>query len=183
VGVKPKQPLLWVLALVAVGHAFLAAQVALFTAWRPTGTVAIICVVSLLKSIGYGVYLRRMVVDVIVSAERFHSFLAKLVGLMFVAIASYGADFFTVYAYDPASLSALSPSAPVLETLFNCWYFSVLNFSFFGVADIIPSTIGSRFLLALEALASFLTLVFILSDFGALRESVRRANMKQYEKS
>ena len=64
--------------------------------------------------------------------------------------------------------------------MFNCWYFSVLNFSFFGVADIYPQTIGSRFLLSLESLASFLTLILILSDFGALRESVRKASAEPY---
>jgi hypothetical protein len=38
-------------------------------------------------------------------------------------------------------------------------------------------------LLALESLASFLTLIFILADFAELRASVRRASSNDYTKA
>jgi hypothetical protein len=168
------------LRLLIVGHAAIAAQLALFASWTPAHVAPIVCVLALLKAIAYGIYLRRLVVNVIVSVDRFHDFLGRMVGLMFVTMASFAADFFILYRADPSSITALEKTAPAIEQLFTCWYFSVLNFSFFGVADIIPVTIGSRFLLAVESLTSFLTLVFILSDFGALRDSVRRAGAAQY---
>mgnify|MGYP002778382240 CR=1 FL=1 len=53
------------------------------------------------------------------------------------------------------------------------FYFSVLNFSFFGYGDITPQTIPAKLATLTEIVLAFLTVIFILSDFISLKDSLR----------
>lgn len=58
--------------------------------------------------------------------------------------------------------------------MFEFGYFSVLNFSFFGYGDITPATIPAKIIVLTEIVLAFLTVIFILSDFISLKESLQK---------
>jgi len=51
--------------------------------------------------------------------------------------------------------------------------FSVLNFSFFGYGDIIPAQIPSKIVMLLEVITAFTTVIFLISDFVSMKDSMR----------
>ena len=57
---------------------------------------------------------------------------------------------------------------------FDCFFYSVLNFSFFGFGDIMPQTIPAKIVTLLEVILAFFTVIFLLSDFISLKDSLRR---------
>jgi hypothetical protein len=58
--------------------------------------------------------------------------------------------------------------------MFECFYFSVLNFSFFGYGDITPTQVPSKVVMVLEVVTAFSTVIFLLSDFLAMKEAIQR---------
>jgi hypothetical protein len=57
--------------------------------------------------------------------------------------------------------------------LFECFFFSVLNFSFFGFGDVTPQTIQAKIVTMMEVILAFFTVIFLLSDFISLKDSLR----------
>jgi hypothetical protein len=51
-------------------------------------------------------------------------------------------------------------------------YFSTLNFTFFGYGDVTPQTIPAKLITMSEVLLAFVTVIFLLSDFISLKESL-----------
>jgi len=58
--------------------------------------------------------------------------------------------------------------------LFDFVYLSTLNFSFFGYSDVLPQTVPARIENLVAILLAFVTVIFVLSDFISLKESLRR---------
>ena len=50
----------------------------------------------------------------------------------------------------------------------------MLNFSFFGYGDITPHHVSSKFVMLLEVVTAFSTVIFLLSDFISMKEAIRR---------
>jgi hypothetical protein len=73
---------------------------------------------------------------------------------------------------DAANFVGIEKHLNIYELLFETWYFSVLNFSFFGYGQIMPITIPGKLIIIMEVVMSFVTLVFILSDFLSLKDSI-----------
>jgi hypothetical protein len=91
---------------------------------------------------------------------------------IFVIIISFTTDFFCMVQVDPVSLEGIHTKASIAEKIFNCLYFSTLNFSFFGYGDILPVTIPAKVIMMMETLISFMTVILVLSDFISLKESI-----------
>jgi hypothetical protein len=104
----------------------------------------------------------------------YHRFLVLMAYNMAQITLSYALDFYCLYAIDPSSLSGIDPELKGLELLFECFYFSVLNFSFFGYGDIIPAHVPGKVVMLLEVVTAFSTVIFLLSDFVSMKESMRR---------
>jgi hypothetical protein len=49
----------------------------------------------------------------------------------------------------------------------------VLNFSFFGFGDVTPLTVPAKLVTMMEVLLAFFTVIFLLSDFVSLKDSLR----------
>jgi hypothetical protein len=60
------------------------------------------------------------------------------------------------------------------QLLFECFYFSVLNFSFFGYGDILPRSVPAKLVMLLEVVTAFTTVIFLISDFVSMKDSMRR---------
>ena len=55
--------------------------------------------------------------------------------------------------------------------MYELVYFSLLNFSNFGFGDVVPLSIFGKTIVTIEIIISFVTIIFILSDFVSLKES------------
>ena len=104
----------------------------------------------------------------------YHRFLVLVAYNMAQITLSFAIDFYCLYQIDPTSLNGIDPSLRGAELAFECFYFSVLNFSFFGYGDITPHHVSSKFVMLLEVVTAFSTVIFLLSDFISMKEAIRR---------
>ena len=104
----------------------------------------------------------------------YHRFLMLLAYNMAQITISYALDFFCLEQIDHDSLSGIPPELNGAALLFECFYFSVLNFSFFGYGDITPANIPAKLVMLMQVITAFATVIFLLSDFVAMKDSMRR---------
>lgn len=105
----------------------------------------------------------------------YHRFmLLMLVNMAQIAI-SYGLDYHCLYSVQADSFAGIQVGMSWSETVFEFIYFSVLNFTFFGYGDITPQTIPAKLITMSEIVLAFTTVIFILSDFISLKESLFRS--------
>ncbi len=102
-----------------------------------------------------------------------HRFLLLMAVNMSQMILSFMFDFQLLHRLDPGSFAGVPLNAGLAETLFDYFYLSALNFSFFGYSDILPQTVAARIVNLTEVLLAFVTVIFMLSDFISLKESLR----------
>jgi hypothetical protein len=86
---------------------------------------------------------------------------------------SYAMDFYCMVCIDRQSLNGIDPALGGAKLMFECFYFSVLNFSFFGYGDITPAHVPAKIVMLLEVVTAFSTVIFLLSDFVSMKESMR----------
>ncbi len=106
----------------------------------------------------------------------YHRFLILMAYNMAEVTFSFAIDFFCLKLIDNESFSGMAPDLAGPELLFECFYFSVLNFSFFGYGDITPAHIPAKLVMLMEVITAFSTVIFLLSDFVSMKESMRKKN-------
>jgi hypothetical protein len=104
----------------------------------------------------------------------YHRFLVLMAYNMAEVTFSYALDFYCLQRLDPANLEGINAGLPLPHLLFECFYFSVLNFSFFGYGDILPRSVPAKLVMLLEVVTAFTTVIFLISDFVSMKESMRR---------
>jgi hypothetical protein len=101
----------------------------------------------------------------------------RVLGLMGVNMAqitlAFALDYWCLEMAEPASFSSIDAAWNQGEQLFEFFFFSVLNFSFFGFGDVTPQTIPAKLVTMMEVLLAFFTVIFLLSDFVSLKDSLR----------
>lgn len=108
----------------------------------------------------------------------YHRVLA-LMGVNMVQITlSFALDFWCLDAANPASFSSINPDWTRAEHLFEFFFYSVLNFSFFGFGDVTPQTVPAKLITLLEVVLAFFTVIILLSDFISLKDSLRAEEKK-----
>lgn len=60
-----------------------------------------------------------------------------------------------------------------LEEVFDFFYFSVLNFTFFSYGDLINGTVPAKIVVLMEVIIAFLTIIYILSDFISMKDLLK----------
>ena len=103
-----------------------------------------------------------------------HQFLIWMGINMFQMILSFAFDFHCLYKLDSGSFAGIASNIDPNEALFDCFYLSTLNFSIFGYSDIIPQTVPAKLVNLTEVLIAFVTVIFMLSDFMSLRDSLAK---------
>jgi hypothetical protein len=103
----------------------------------------------------------------------YHRFIGLMAVNMTQIALSFGLDFACLYSSNMTSFGGINPQFNAMELLFEFFYYSVLNFSFFGYGDITPQTIPAKLITMMEIILAFLTVIFLLSDFISLKESLR----------
>jgi hypothetical protein len=121
----------------------------------------------------------------LVSATRknmpYHRFLYIMGINMTQIVLSFAIDFYVLIRLDVNSFNGINPAFTQPELLFECLYFSILNFSFFGYGDITPNMVPSKIVTVTEIVLAFSTVIFILSDFITLKESIAKSRFAQKE--
>ena len=104
----------------------------------------------------------------------YHQFMLLMLVNMSQIILSFGLDFHCLHQVNAASFSVEPGVFVGWELVFEYVYFSTLNFTFFGYGDDTPQTVVAKLMTMTEILLAFVTVIFLLSDFISLKESISR---------
>ncbi len=102
----------------------------------------------------------------------YHRFMTLMLVNMSQIILSFGFDYHCLHRINDQSFSSVSEKLHGAELVFEFVYFSILNFTFFGYGDMTPATVPAKLLTVTEVVLAFVTVIFLLSDFVSLRESL-----------
>lgn len=104
----------------------------------------------------------------------FYKFMMILLVNMAQIVLSFALDYHCLHQINGNSFKGINPELAGSTLVFEYFYYSVLSFTFFGYGDITPQTIPAKILTMTEVLVAFITVIFLLSDFISLKESVSR---------
>ena len=113
----------------------------------------------------------------------YHRFLLFIAANVVLIVVSFSLDYLSVYRLDKTSFTGLEGTSNIIEEYFKLFYLSLLMFTNMGVANVVPVKIPAELLVMLEAIVSFVTLIFILSDYVTLRDSLRRLREEKKEEN
>jgi hypothetical protein len=102
-----------------------------------------------------------------------HHFMMLMGVNMSQMILAFMFDFHLLHCLNPASFAGIGSGASQSAVLFDFFYLSTLNFSFFGYSDILPQTVAAKVVNLTEIVLAFATVIFMLSDFISLKDSLR----------
>jgi hypothetical protein len=102
----------------------------------------------------------------------YHHFLIFMGVNILLIIISFTIDFVCLYEVDPSSFEGLPSNLSFLNSTFELFYLSVLGFNNLGFYDVIPMGKASKLLVMMEIFAYISSIIFILSDFMSLKESL-----------
>lgn len=132
-----------------------------------------VVVVALVKTVFFFVENLQQILLAVQDNVPYH----RVLGLMGVNMAqitlSYAMDFWCLETAEAESFSSINAAWSQGEQLFEFFFFSVLNFSFFGFGDVTPQTIPAKLVTMMEVVLAFFTVIFLLSDFVSLKDSLR----------
>ena len=103
----------------------------------------------------------------------YHRFLALMGVNMAQITVSFAFDFFLLEAAEADSFAGFAAGLGEPRILFDCFFYSLLNFTFFGFGDITPQSIPAKLVTLMEVTLAFFTVIFLLSDFISLKDSLR----------
>ena len=167
-----REPLEWTVLFAAA-----AIIISLSRSWGPVAQRPLLVITAVwagLKTLYYFAENLRHLTDATTTDLAYHKFVILLAYNMAQITISYAIDFYCLVQIDSESLNGVDPQLAGAELMFECFYFSVLNFSFFGYGDITPAHIPAKVVMLLEVTTAFSTVIFLLSDFVSMKESMRR---------
>lgn len=132
-----------------------------------------IVVACWLKSIFFGSENMSQLLEAARNNLSHHRFLMLMAINMTQMILSFAFDFHLLYCINRSSFLGVTGDVSDFEALFDFFYLSTLNFSFFGYSDILPQTIAAKTVNLTEIVLAFITVIFLLSDFISLKDSLR----------
>jgi len=140
----------------------------------PAGIVWLVTLLAAVKTLFFLVENLQHILLATAHEIAYHRFL----GLMGVNMAqitlSFALDYWILESAVPRSFTGFDPATMTpLGTFFDCVFYSVLNFSFFGFGAILPESIPAKIVTLLEVVLAFFTVIFLLSDFISLKDSLR----------
>jgi hypothetical protein len=103
----------------------------------------------------------------------YHKFLLLMLMNVWQVITSFGLDYHLLHSLNDGSFGGINAQFAGASLVFEFFYYSALNFMFFGYGDITPQTIPAKLLTLGEITLAFVTVIFLLSDFISLKESIR----------
>ncbi|MCU0428851.1 MAG: hypothetical protein MUF42_02655 [Cytophagaceae bacterium] len=147
--------------------------------WLNIGFIFLACLIK----VGF-IMLRcfRSIVNISHQSVPYHTFLGFIAINIFLVVFTFSIDYFWIFQLNPGSFSGLETAYTPLQQYFKLFYLSLLLFTNMGVANVVPVSIPAEALVMLEAIVSFVTLIFMLSDYLTLRESLNMIRGKKQRK-
>ncbi len=163
-----------VLELILIG----AATAGVLGAWRalplsPRAVCLLVAAVAVVKTAYFFVENLQHIVLATSHEVPYHRFLALMGVNMAQITLSFALDYWVLEWAEQGSFSGFDDTGHPGRVFFDCFFYSVLNFSFFGFGDIMPQTIPAKVVTLLEVVLAFFTVIFLLSDFISLKDSLR----------
>jgi hypothetical protein len=140
----------------------------------PGRLTVIVAIVGLIKTAFFGLENLRQLREASTKDIAYHKFMMLMVVNMAQIIISFGLDYHIFYKLNPASFGGVREELAGAALVFEFFYYSALNFMFFGYGDITPQTVLTKAVTLTEITLAFVTVIFLLSDFISLKESLRR---------
>ena len=135
-------------------------------------TLALIDVLAFFKAAYFIYFSYKKILHISENNIPYNGYLRFMLINIFMVILSFSVDYMCLYKVDHNCFVGINKHFSYYELIFEFWYFSVLNFSFFGYGYLMPISVASKFVVLLEVILSFTTVFFILSDFVSLKESL-----------
>lgn len=142
--------------------------------WETTILVLIVLSGTLAKTLFFGIENMRQLFDAALNDWAYHRFLWLMLVNMSQIITSFALDFHTLETLNRDSFVTIAPEMRGWELIFEFFYFSTLNYTFFGYGDITPQTVVAKLVVMTEVVLAFTTVVFLLSDFTTMKQSLAR---------
>lgn len=146
-------------------------------------TIFTIAIIALSKAVYFMVFSFKKIVEVSLKNTPYHTFLLFMATNVALIIISFSIDFFCLSEVDVNSFMGINKSIPLWERYLDFLYYSVLAFTNFGYDQISPRTIVAKFLMSMELVISFATIIFILSDFISLKDSISSSSFGKKKNS
>ena len=143
-----------------------------FGDWSPLSLILLLLFVASGKTLFFGIENIQQLLSASHHNIPFYKFMMILFVNMAQLVLSFALDYHCLHQIDAGSFRGINPELAGASLVFEFFYFSVLSFTFFGYGDITPQTIPAKFLTMTEVLVAFATVIFLLSDFISLKESV-----------
>jgi hypothetical protein len=86
---------------------------------------------------------------------------------------SFGIDYFVINEGIPGSFVGVNNDCSALRRFFDFLYYSSLNMTNFGFGTLMPLGMTAKIVTSLEVMLSFAAIIFVLSDFMSLKESMK----------
>ena len=135
-------------------------------------TITTILIIALCKTAYFMIFSFRKIIEVSLRNTPYHRFLLFMATHVALIILSFGIDFFCLSEVDISSFTGTNHTLTLGERFFDFLYYSVLAFTNFGYDQISPKSISAKFLMSIELIISFATIIFVLSDFISLKDSL-----------
>lgn len=139
----------------------------------PATNRVLICLAVLGKAGFFVVSQAKRVLAMTMRDFGYHHFLLLLGMNILLVVISFAVDYGCLHTVDPASFRGLALHDGPLIVAFQCFALSLLMFSNIGPIGVEPITVAAQFVVMIEALLSFVTLIVFFSDFASLRDSIR----------
>jgi hypothetical protein len=150
-----------------------------FEFWNPLYTTILLVIISLFKSGFFVIQSYKKISDTSNQNVEYYHFLFFMAINIVLIIISFGIDFFCLHQIDPKAFSGVYVHASIFRQLFEFLYYSSLNMTNFGFAETLPISMTAKFLTSIEVFLSFVAIIFVLSDFISLRESLNKRKSEQ----
>jgi len=139
---------------------------------------AIVLTVAWVKTAFFGVENIRQLWRASAENMPYYKFLLLMLVNMMQIIVSFGLDYHVLHKFSVESFAGVNPSLEGATLIFEFIYYSSLNFMFFGYGDITPQSVPAKLLTLTEITLAFVTVIFLLSDFISLKESIGAGRRK-----
>jgi hypothetical protein len=136
------------------------------------GLTALVLVAAWAKTAFFGIENIRQLWRASAENMPYYKFLLLMLVNMLQIVISFALDFELLHRLSSAAFGGVNPELAGGALVFEFFYFSSLNFMFFGYGDITPQTIPAKLLTLSEISLAFVTVIFLLSDFISLKESI-----------
>jgi Ion channel len=174
---KYQRNLLEFLALIFVAEAFLLIQQ---SNWLTNWALYILIILACWLKTAWFVYETSLNLKEVTRKNMpYHQFLMIIGVNMIQIVCSFALDFYLLLKVDITCFNGINPTFSEPKLLFECFYLSALNFSYFGYGDVTPANIPAKLVSLTGILLGFMTVIFILSDFVTLKESISGTGKKK----